>query len=283
MFQIKDKAIDLARKILPVQVKSPLRYARYVLTGDFEAVLLASRTERPSNPWTEIFQKIELNSSAPIYFIDVGANAGQTLELLEQACTDLKISNVRACALEPFTESHGKLQNTIKELKLVKACSLKIALSDGDREIEVSIAPNSQWNSIQNSSEWKKQGLGSEFIRCKAYDNITELDPQRDEILILKIDTEGHELEVLKGAENALSNQIPFAVIIEAGFNPEDLQHGYFPELYDHLLGKGYRVVFLSEITSYRHSDWADSLSLAYCNAVFVRGAKPLATRRVAN
>lgn len=63
-----------------------------------------------------------------------------------------------------------------------------------------------------------------------------------EHISLLKIDTEGFDLEVLKGAHRMLSEGQIDLVQVEAGMNPENERHVRFERLKAHLEATGYRL-----------------------------------------
>lgn len=83
--------------------------------------------------------------------------------------------------------------------------------------------------------------VGSELVKLSTVDNFAS-DNQIRQIDLLKIDTEGFDLEVLKGAQSMLSaGQIAFA-LPEIGFDPGDARHVLFDEIRAYLLPMGYAV-----------------------------------------
>jgi len=78
--------------------------------------------------------------------------------------------------------------------------------------------------------------------------DLTTLDDYCDvngveRINYLKIDTEGHDLEVLKGSVNMISERRIDLIEVEAGMNPSNLLHVPFETLKDYLESCSY-VVF---------------------------------------
>jgi hypothetical protein len=63
-----------------------------------------------------------------------------------------------------------------------------------------------------------------------------------DHISLLKIDTEGHDLAVLVGAEDLLRRQAIDLIDVEAGMNPENQRHVPVGEFSSYLETHGYRL-----------------------------------------
>jgi hypothetical protein len=78
---------------------------------------------------------------------------------------------------------------------------------------------------------------------------------------ILKSDTQGYELEILKGAENALRNNRIGLIYLELIFSP--MYEGLPPlhEIFRHLAERNFSIVSIYEMQHQRNlADWADAL-----------------------
>ena len=91
-----------------------------------------------------------------------------------------------------------------------------------------------------------------------------------NEPIILKTDTEGYDLEVLRGAKRLLSSGMIEIIICEVGFNKEDSQHSFIIDIFNYLSSIEYRLCDIQDQVAYKHSDWGDVLSIGYANAWFV-------------
>jgi hypothetical protein len=85
-----------------------------------------------------------------------------------------------------------------------------------------------------------------------------------DFIDILKMDVEGFEMDVLKGASSMLGDNVAF-VIAEVNFSSTDRRQSYFVDIERHLACFGFAPIGLYDI-HYREKDGR----LDYCDAVFV-------------
>jgi FkbM family methyltransferase len=165
---------------------------------------------------------------------------------------------------EPVAKTYQLLAENVKDDQGIKA--FNFALGADKREMEIFLFQNSQWNSLSQPvcERAKKNGGSSEFITVDTVDNFVKQN-NIQKIDILKSDTEGYEMEVLKGAKNCLENQIIEYLYLEAGFNEKDTQHTYFPRLIDELEKYGYGFAGLFE-KSYTQND-----ILLYANALFMK------------
>jgi hypothetical protein len=84
---------------------------------------------------------------------------------------------------------------------------------------------------------------------------------------LLKIDAEGYDLEVLKGAEQTLSAGRVRVVMAEVGFHPGDDRHPLFDDVRDMLVDYGFAVFGIYE----QHLEWTGEPALRFANAVFCK------------
>jgi FkbM family methyltransferase len=88
-----------------------------------------------------------------------------------------------------------------------------------------------------------------------------------DHIDFLKIDTEGHDLEVLRGADQLLRSNSVDLIEVEAGMNPENRAHVPIEVLKHHLEERGYSLFAFYEQV---HEFMAGKPNLRRANPVFV-------------
>ena len=106
--------------------------------------------------------------------------------------------------------------------------------------------------------------VGSEVVEIRTVDGFAAKS-QIKRIDLLKIDTEGLDLEVLKGAQNMLSaGQIPF-VLVEVGFHPGDTRHVLFDDVRSYLLPMGYALFGIYD----QQLEWSGEQRLRYANVCF--------------
>jgi hypothetical protein len=106
-------------------------------------------------------------------------------------------------------------------------------LGENSEEVEIDIfeGPASVLNSLKKEA-MNQQGNLKETIQVKRGDdfcrenNITQID-------LLKIDTEGFEIPVLKGFSKMISESRVKAIYCEVGFSPKNLRNTYVNDLMD--------------------------------------------------
>jgi len=203
--------------------------------------------------------KRRIGRDEPICCFDIGANIGQTAKKI---CSYFPAATVYC--FEPVSETYQLLSENLKNAHSIK--TFNFALGEQKSEMEIFLFKNSQWNSLSKavSERAKANGGPSEFIKVDSVDNFVRQHNIK-KIDILKSDTEGYELEVLKGAHDCLQNQIIESLYLEVGFNEQDKQHTYFPVVIEELAKYQYKFSGLFE-KSYIKND-----TLLYANALFIK------------
>jgi len=89
---------------------------------------------------------------------------------------------------------------------------------------------------------------------------------------ILKIDVEGAELGVVKGASRMFKERRISYAFVEIGFDRKDTGHTYAPDLIRHLDESGLGLYGIYEYNRLKPPDYAKSGTLpVFANALFVR------------
>jgi FkbM family methyltransferase len=128
-------------------------------------------------------------------FFDVGANVGSYSVIAAKVC------GARAVAFEPASETIEQLLdnlrlNGIEELVRVEQCAIS--------NHEGTVRFTSGEDALNRVSE-----SGTE-VRCRTLDSFADEAP-----LFVKVDVEGHEREVVEGAEKLFSSSMTRAVTLE--------------------------------------------------------------------
>jgi len=81
---------------------------------------------------------------------------------------------------------------------------------------------------------------------------------------LLKTDTQGFDLEVLKGAETFITDHRVRCILLEINLLPMYDGQGAFSTLHSHLTDRGYRLVdFYNQVHQNGYTAWADALYIA--------------------
>lgn len=188
---------------------------------------------------------------------DVGANVGQTATAFARAFPEAVIRS-----FEPFASTFVLLrQNTAR---LPNVYCEQLALGAGAGNVSVPLQGSSVNNSLQTCLDSPADGPVEtiEVDTLDAYCRTRDLD----EIDYLKIDTEGHDLEVLKGASELLATHRIGFVQVEAAMTRANRKHVAFAEFDEHLWKFGYVLFGIYEQTP----EWDGEARLRFANPVFI-------------
>jgi FkbM family methyltransferase len=185
----------------------------------------------------EYFLNLFLKTDINIVF-DVGANMGEYSKLLLKKSKDLN-KDIELHIFEPLSTCFNKIQNEFSHGENIFLNNFGI--SDEEKETEIYFdAAGSSFASLyqRDLSKINKQLNQKEKIKLRRVDNyITEVKiPKID---LLKIDVEGHELNVLKGVGKFLDSDFIKAIQFEYGGANLD-SRTYLKDLYNILEPKGY-------------------------------------------
>lgn len=152
---------------------------------------------------------------------DVGANTGQTWKEFRS-----NEPNAQIYCFEPVSDSFNELYNATK--KDNNCVAEKVALGDLNGEMEISVFENtSPLNSLKNHLMNQNDRARIEVINVETLDNYCG-KKGIETIDLLKIDTEGFELQVLTGSKQMLTSGNITFIYAEVGFNNKDNRHTPF-------------------------------------------------------
>ena len=182
---------------------------------------------------------MELNVTKNPIIFDVGGNEGESIDFFLNL-----FENSTIYSFEPEKKSYPRLLKKYGENKTINLFNL--ALGDKKEELKLKInikSSTSTFSKINTQSKYynikssilnpSKNGtfLGEEKSQVEKIDNFSN-EKKINTIHILKIDTEGFELNVIKGAKNTL--QKTKIIIIE--FQLNDMYLDYDPEKIENFL-----------------------------------------------
>lgn len=170
-------------------------------------------------------------------FVDVGASYG--IESIP--CAKIVGEKGKVISFEPHKISYNLLCKSVLENKLKNVITMPFAVSSNVETKTLSVQPNNYGlSSILPYEE------GNISVECVKLDSIKYL--LNNKIKILKIDTEGYEFEVLKGAKEIFELNKPDHVIIE--ILPKNTVHLFDREEYKFLTSYGYRGMQINKYFS---------------------------------
>lgn len=133
---------------------------------------------------------------------DVGANCGQSAIRFSDA-----FSNATILSFEPFSDSFRALSAVARKIGHAKVIPYNFALSDHDGEAQFRVFPDGAKNTlIAELSDSMRGGETIIAVKTHTLDSFCK-DENIGNIDLLKIDVEGAELQVLRGAADKLSRE----------------------------------------------------------------------------
>jgi FkbM family methyltransferase len=146
---------------------------------------------------------------------DVGANVGQTVRELRRAFPDATI-----WAFEPGEEAFGAC-SVVAARHRAEAMQLALADEPGSSTL-LHVGPTTNFR-LSGLAE-DAIAAGSELVEVTTVDLLMQREDVRS-IHYLKIDTEGGDLLVLKGAQAALASHRVDFIQVEVGMHDENTDH----------------------------------------------------------
>lgn len=195
----------------------------------------------------------------PDCIFDIGANVGQTVRTLRRIWPDARIH-----AFEPISTTFEKLaDNTAGDPGLTLH---RLAFGSRPGRATMRAQPLGVMNRILPHAELRGPTEEVEVVAgdafCEAYGI--------DRIGVLKIDTEGHDLEVLAGFRNMLAERRITYVEAECAVAPDNTMHVPFGRIADFMFSFGYGLFNLYPGMRVNVSLRRRDRGIWFGNAVFV-------------
>lgn len=139
--------------------------------------------------------------------IDVGANIGYMTSILAARVSSSSGGCVWAFEAHPeiFLELKYNVEKWQKQLSNIKFCIKNIAISEQEGTVQLhipdSFATNRGLASVVTTNEFTDKSIILESC------SLDSLFSETEQIGVMKLDVEGHELQVLKGAKNLLQQK----------------------------------------------------------------------------
>lgn len=213
---------------------------------------LSKHSLQNENPYIAIKNNFDEEDAV---FFDIGVNQGQTSRKMKSVFPHAIIYG--------FEPSKICFKYLLENVKMDKVFFYNKAIGSSNSLLEFN---EYSWSAI--SSLLKRAFTSSKILETYKVEVITIDDFCKNNdisfINLLKTDTEGYELEVLKGAEGMMNeNRIQF-VLVETFFNENFIGQASFGDIYNYLLSKNFGLVrfYDVEITSEGLANRSDALFL---------------------
>jgi FkbM family methyltransferase len=190
--------------------------------------------------WNSDVDQLKLIKDPHVIF-DIGANVGQTAMRYRAI-----FPNARVFSFEPVPETYKKLQMSFADDKLVE--TIQVAVSNECSTVPMYIQTGSEQNSLlRPSGDWIKT---KETITVPTT-TVDTFCAERgiDQVDIVKVDVEGSELAVFRGAEEMFRRNAIRNVFVEVYFNPLYSGMPLFSDLDAALKDKGFKLYGLYSLT----------------------------------
>lgn len=197
----------------------------------------------------------------PSVIFDVGANIGQSAEIYAK-----RFPSATIFSFEPAAETFKQLKQNVSVFSNVRCMKLAFASQVGTG----TLAHGTHSNMTRIISNQSRADLVL-ADNCETIDQTTIDDfckqQKMHKIDYLKVDTEGADLEVLRGAEQMIQNAMIEVIEVEAGIGLDNELHVPCQNFRDYLESKGYSVFGFYE----QVNEWKRQLShLRRTNVVFI-------------
>ena len=208
--------------------------------------------------WDDL-RRLLSSTSQPLVF-DIGANIGQFLTAVRRVLPQAVVHS-----FEPSPEVFQELRHAAGHLPGVVLNNVAMGSRREERVLfEHSASVGSSF--LPRGPEASSVVQGETRVPVETVDAYCARRAIRS-IDLLKIDTQGYDLEVLRGAEQMLSSGLTRLVIVELTFRPIYEGQAEPDALYRHLIDRGFRLVSLYI--------WWYTDGMAECgDALFVRVPK---------
>ncbi len=170
--------------------------------------------------------------SADVVF-DVGAHHGQSAEQFLRWFPAAQV-----LCFEPVAESLALLRQNLAGENRVRCFQLALGARPGDAVIRREGTPDMY--AIEELPGPEAAGPAG-VVPVETVDRFCAREGI-DRISLLKIDTEGHDLAVLEGAQGLLARQAIEVIQLEAGWHPDNQRHVPVEIFKSHLESRGYRL-----------------------------------------
>lgn len=198
-----------------------------------------------------------LGRTSALTIFDIGANDGETSESLLTAFPAAQV-----IAVEPFSDCCKELEQRFAGNPRIRIEN--VAMGEKLGEAQLNLYSGNRMNSLLELDEDPSNIMagftktGATAVRVDTIDNYCQMH-RIPKIDLLKIDTQGYDLNVLRGATTMLADRNIGAILLEVNFVPMYSHQPSFVELHGFLVYQGFRIVdFYNQVWKNGHMAWCD-------------------------
>lgn len=204
----------------------------------------------------DITQRLNYGNLQTVF--DVGANEGQTVKWIKH-----HQPNAHIFSFEPVSTTFEKLKQQVGKYQDCRWEKLALGEAKGEKKIKL-FSDYSVLNSLNENAMNHDADAREEIIIIDTLDNYCK-NKNINKIDLLKIDTEGYELNVLQGAEQMLVEKRISFIYCEVGFNTSNKRNSFFETIRSYLEERDYFFYSLYQIDGH---GWQNCNNFA--NALFI-------------
>lgn len=218
---------------------------------------------------------IDVQRALPSYTLetvfDIGAHHGESARAFLRWTPGAKLY-----CFEPVSSAFAQLQKEFRSVPNVVCIQAALGSKKGSGRIRLN-EYSDQDALLQAESDTETDSAATEVVPIITVDGYRG-NAGIDRIGFLKVDTEGHDLEVLKGAQQLLEESRVDFVQVEAGMNRTNRLHVPLAAFQDYLEPRSY---FLFALYEQMHEWPSREIYLRRVNAVFVSKRIIVAAKQV--
>jgi len=185
--------------------------------------------------------------------LDVGANDGGSALKFRAAFPDAIIHS-----FEPVSATFDLLVRNLQGQ--AKTYCHRLAMGQTPGEAQIYLTQHSTTSSLIRPDDAR----GSVIVQVGTVDQFARAHGL-DRIDLLKVDTEGFDLDVLEGATGMLSSGHVKFTLVEVGFHRADRRHVLFDDVRDFLVARDFAVFGIYD----QQPEWSGQNRLRYANVCF--------------
>jgi FkbM family methyltransferase len=174
---------------------------------------------------------------------DVGANTGQTLKALLRYAPEADIHS-----FEPTDGAFAALQAKYTGRANVRLH--KMALGSRAETLELQVRADSELNTLVAAAAEAGEGSRTQTTEVATVDDVVAANGI-SHLDLLKLDVQGWEMEVVRGAARLIADHNLLFVLAEMTFRSDQREMQQFTELHDHLEARGFVLSGLYELLRY--------------------------------
>lgn len=223
-----------------------MKYADFIPPIIFKIIQRTKKIFRVGDLRIHPFENIP-ETLVPSWILDVGANVGDVSE-----AALISYPQCRVICFEPVKTTFEVLQKRLAPYG-DRAVLINEALSDENGTCEINITSFHGANYIALQSDFHKDlnphvyEMGREVIKIARLDDIaTTIGDQK--IDVMKIDVEGHELNVLKGGMNFIRDRVDTIIIEISLMRDQSWEEQSVAKIFTLLDGLGFKLINLFDI-----------------------------------